>query len=111
MELAIRAALEPANLAIEKRWQALGQHPETLAQAREKLPPILQRFKGQILLGHYYATRGLNTMADVDCLATLGDPWPNLNKVSNDLAFLGMQISRDERVTDYCKVAFHNILS
>lgn len=42
-------------------------------------------------------------MADVDCLATLGDPWPNLGLVKSDIAFLGLTQAWEQRVEAMCK--------
>ncbi|MCP3870313.1 MAG: hypothetical protein GY703_19920, partial [Gammaproteobacteria bacterium] len=30
-------------------------------------------------------------MSDIDCIATLGDPWPHLGNVRNEWAFLGFE--------------------
>ncbi len=61
-----------------------------LSAAREHLAPLLRRFPGAILWGHYGALRGLNDMADVDLLVTLGDPRPNVTATENDLALLDL---------------------
>jgi len=45
----------------------------------------------------------MNSMADVDCLATLGDPWPNLGLVRSDIAFLGLTETWEQRVEAMCK--------
>ena len=103
IELALRAALEPESPHHETAWREARQDPETLAQAREVLGPILQAYPGQILLGHYLAVRGLNHMSDVDCLATLGDPWPHLNRVRHEVAFLGLEDTWESRMVDLCK--------
>jgi hypothetical protein len=85
-----------------------GELPEELtkaavAEAREKLGPVLHNWPGQIILGHYGAVRGLNTMADVDALITLGDPWPNLADARNDAAFLGLAPAWQERLEAMCR--------
>lgn len=59
--------------------------------ARERLAPILRRWRGELLWGHYGAVRGLNHMKDVDLLVTLGDPRPNVTATQNDLALLGLE--------------------
>ena len=59
-----------------------------LKAARQHLAPTLRRFPGSILWGHYGALRGLNDMADVDLLVTMGDPRPNVTATENDLALL-----------------------
>jgi len=103
IELALRAALEPDNPQHETAWREARQDPETLAQARELLGPILRDYPGQILLGHYLAVRGLNHMSDVECLATLGDPWPHLNRVRHEVAFLGLEDTWESRMVELCK--------
>jgi hypothetical protein len=42
-------------------------------------------------------------MSDVDCLATLGDPWPNLDRVFNVVSYLGLQQTHDDRVRAECR--------
>jgi hypothetical protein len=42
-------------------------------------------------------------MADVDALATLGDPWPNLGDVKNDVAFLGLADAWETRLEALCR--------
>jgi hypothetical protein len=41
--------------------------------------------------GHYGAQRGLDTWADVDVLATVGDPWANLGASIIEAAVLGIE--------------------
>ncbi len=103
IELALRAALEPDNPQLDNLWHDAHQDPKTLAEAREKLGPILQAYPGTIAFGHYGAVRGLNHMKNVDCLATLGDPWPNLNRVRYEVMFLGLDDSWQSRTVDLCK--------
>ena len=103
IELALRAALEPETPQHETAWREARQDPETLAQARELLSPLLQAYPGEILLGHYGAVRGLNHMRDVECLATLGDPWPHLNRVRHEVAFLGLEDTWESRMVELCK--------
>ena len=42
-------------------------------------------------------------MKDLDALATLGDPWPNLGQVQHDIAFLGLADAWEERVEAMCR--------
>ncbi len=72
-------------------------------EAVAELRPIVRAWPGQIEWGHYGAVRGLNTMADVDCLATLGDPWPNLMRVFNVVSYLGLEQTHEARMTAECK--------
>jgi hypothetical protein len=53
--------------------------------------------------GHYGAVRGLNTMADVDAVVTLGDPWPHVGEVRNEVAFLGLDKPSEERLEELCR--------
>jgi hypothetical protein len=71
--------------------------------AREKLGPALRGWDGEILFGHYGAVRGLNAMADVDALITLGDPWPNVGDARNDAAFLGLETTWEQRLEAMCR--------
>jgi hypothetical protein len=104
IELALAAALRPDDSQIVIDWEKkCGQKPEALVKAREVFGPIVRAWPGEVLLAHYGATRGLNTMADVDCLATLGDPWPNLGEVKNQVAFLRLADAWDERVEALCR--------
>jgi hypothetical protein len=103
IELALRAALEPDNRELDAKWTNAHQSLQVLAEVRGKLGPVIRSWPGQILFGHYGAVRGLNTMADVDCLATLGDPWPNLGAMKNDVAFLGLADAWEQRLEDSCR--------
>jgi hypothetical protein len=53
--------------------------------------------------GHYGAVRGLNNMADVDAVVTLGDPWPHVGEVRNEVAFLGLDKPSEERLEELCR--------
>jgi hypothetical protein len=103
VELALRAALHPDDPSIEKQWREAGWKLATLAEAREKLGPIVRGFQGEVRLGHYGAVRGLNYMADVDCLVTLGDPWPNLGFVKDEVMFLEQPEVFEERALAWCR--------
>jgi len=71
-----------------------------LKAAREHLAPTLRRFPGSILWGHYGALRGLNDMADVDLIVTIGDPRPNVTATENDLALLELDDDAANRRVD-----------
>jgi hypothetical protein len=103
VEFAIAGALRPNDRAIDAAWKDLGQRAKTLAQARDKLGPLLRAWPGEIRLAHYGAVRGLNDMADVDCLITLGDPWPNLGEVRNEVSFLALDEVWEERLEARCR--------
>jgi hypothetical protein len=103
IELALRAARDPTDTSVEAEWKAARQRPETLQEAKARLGPSVHDWPGQLVFGHYFAVRGLNTMADVDAVVTLGDPWPNLGHVKNDVAFLGLAEAWDARVEALCR--------
>ena len=103
IRLALEAALRPDDPKIREDWRAAGQKPRTLGSLVAKLRPILKSWKGEIVLGHYGAVRVLNNMAHVDCLATLGDPWPNLDAVRRDAAYIGQEDNWRERVEGLCR--------
>jgi len=100
VELALRAA---HRFDVVADWKALGQKPETLDEVIATLTPLFAGWQGEIVFGHYGAVRGLNTMADVDALATLGDPWPNLGDIRNDVAFLGLAEAWEARLEALCR--------
>jgi len=103
IRLALEAILRPGDQAATEAWKEAGQLPGTLAELRSALGPILDGWGGEIILGHYGAVRGLNSMADVDCLATLGDPWPNVGQVARDMDYLGMSADGDARMEALCR--------
>jgi hypothetical protein len=72
-------------------------------EARQKLAPIIRGWSGEIVFGHYGAVRGLDTMADVDALITLGDPWPNVGDARNDAAFLALGGPWEQRLEALCR--------
>ena len=65
---------------------------------------LARRLAGwDLRFGHYGAVRGLNTMADVDAVVTLGDPWPHVGEVRNEVAFLGLEKPSEERLEELCR--------
>jgi hypothetical protein len=102
VELAIEVALKPDDAAVRERWLKAGQSKAELDKAISVLGPIVKSWPGEIVLGHYGAIRGLNSMADVDCLATLGDPWPNIGNTRNDAAFIGLD-DTEQLSVDKCR--------
>lgn len=90
LRLALEAILHPDDPAIRKEWEGSSQLDITLEALRASLGPVLAAWPGEILFGHYGAIRGLNTMSDVDCLATIGDPWPDIAKVRRDMSYTGL---------------------
>jgi hypothetical protein len=103
LRLLLEAAARPDDALLTSNWRALGQPEGALDEAKDKLGPILRELPGEIVFGHYGAVRGLNTMADVDALVTLGDPWPNLGEVKNDVAFLGLTAPWEKRIDALCR--------
>jgi hypothetical protein len=99
----LRAVMKPESKDLEDAWLALEQKREALALAREKLGPILKSWPGTIMLAHYGALRGLNSMKGFDALATLGDPWPQVGDVQNESAFLGSTDEWKARLEDLCR--------
>lgn len=59
--------------------------------------------------GHFGAVRGLNTMADVDAVVTLGDPWPHVGEVRNEVAFLGLEKPSEERLEELCRAELEQV--
>lgn len=88
IKLALDCILHPVDQVRLNAWEAAGGSIQVLAELHQKLEPIIHGWDGDIILGHYGAVRGLNTMADVDCLVTLGDPWPNLGQVRREIEYL-----------------------
>lgn len=104
LEVVIRFAAgldEPAQA--RKTWRSMGQPEGTLEAFSGELAPILARWPQALLTGHFGATRGLNEMADCDALATLGDPWVNLDAAQADAAFLGLGDTWEQRYEARCR--------
>ncbi len=76
----------------EAAWRRAERDPHELAKARAALGPILAQWPGVWTFGHYGAVRGVNRFEDanLDALATLGDPWPDLGDVVRDGEHLGL---------------------
>ena len=96
------------RLHLEAAWRPDAMLPPELLEgsaekAREILGPVLRGWKGEISFGHYGAVRGLNSMADVDALITLGDPWTNVGDGRNDALFLGLEARGDARLEAACR--------
>ncbi len=73
-------------------WVKAKQSTSTLISARDEIAAIFAspRIIRPISLAHYGATRGLNRLAGVDCLATVGDPWPNLGTIRAEADYLAV---------------------
>lgn len=86
VEIAIRYAQGEDVLA---DWVKSKQSSSTLTEAASTIASIFSSLP-PISLAHYGATRGLNRLASVDCLATVGDPWPNLGTVQAEATYLAL---------------------
>jgi hypothetical protein len=79
---------------------------EMLENPSDDLKPILGHWVTEPpVYGHYGATRGMNTMSDMDGVITIGDPWPNLGQVRHDIEFLGIadEVSYHDRLRELCQ--------
>jgi hypothetical protein len=103
LRLALESILMPEATAVAEEWACSGQSDDILEELKRRLGPILAQWDGEILLGHYGAVRGLNTMSDADCLATLGDPWPDIGQVGRDVAYLDMSDEAEARMEALCR--------
>jgi hypothetical protein len=94
VEIAIRAALGEDVVA---DWVRARQSASTFERAIAAIRDILADAPiSSVLLAHYGATRGLNRLAGVDCLATVGDPWPNVGIVQTEADYL--DVAADARL-------------
>jgi hypothetical protein len=101
--LALQIARAPEAKGLRRDWIACGQSESTLRDVVGRLGPVVGRYQGQIRWGHYGAVRGLNHMKDVDCLVTLGDAWPNMGDVMNELAFCPAGTTWADRFQKKCE--------
>ncbi len=95
LEAAFCAAREPA------KFQALCRTHDIETSLADELVRLLGEW--DFRFGHYGAVRGLNTLADVDAIVTLGDPWPHVGEVRNEVAFLGLETPSEERLEELCR--------
>jgi hypothetical protein len=93
---ALDAARSPDDEVLLREWRRRGYRMDLRNQAIELLGPHVRGWAGEIVFGHYGAIRGLDSFKHVDALVTIGDPWPNLGDVRNDVAYLG----EDSEVAD-----------
>lgn len=99
----LRAILEAAARAGSEteQYQAICRAHGIEAEHGDGLVALLAGW--DLRFGHYGAVRGLNTMADVDAVVTLGDPWPHVGEVRNEVAFLGLDKPSEERLEELCR--------
>ena len=103
LRIALALARSPADAKLGDAWRAIAPGEEALADVHAKLGPLLAEWPGDIIFGHYGAVRGLDTMKDVDCLATIGDPWPNLGQVQHECDYLRLPVDWEMRAEAMCR--------
>jgi hypothetical protein len=97
---ALREVLETAVGSPEAFAATCADHAVGQDDARS----LVELLRGwDLRFGHYGAVRGLNTMSDVDAIITLGDPWPHVGEVRNEVAFLELAKPSDERLEELCR--------
>ena len=101
VELALRAAFGDD---VAHAWIAAKQSPAILTAARLELAALFESaaIAPGIALAHYGATRGLNRLKDVDCLATVGDPWGNVGDVQAQSSYLAID-DWEARLEAHCQ--------
>ncbi len=97
------AAIRPDAAIDDAAAQRAGISTTALVEARDAFRPVLAAWRGEIRLGHYGGVRGMDSMREVDCLATLGDPWPNLDEVRHDVTFFGFPQTWEQRAEALCR--------
>jgi len=85
---ALRATRNPESEKILRAWHEMGGTDEQLAAFRAELGPMLKRWTGEMIFGHYFGLRGMNDAERADTFVTLGDPWPSIGEARNEVAFL-----------------------
>lgn len=103
----IEVALKKSLLAVEEDGKEKRQNTRDNTvlpdDVRSELSRILGNFSGKILISHYGAADHATFLCHIDALATLGDPWPKLSLVDDELAYLGQTEGRDTRIRDACR--------
>ncbi|HEU4409113.1 MAG TPA: hypothetical protein VFS43_27900 [Polyangiaceae bacterium] len=103
LELAIDASRRPGDADLLLAWERAGQARDDLATLTAALGPEIGRWPGELLLGHYGGVRGLDGMKHADALATIGDPWPNLDEVRTEVDFLRLGVTWEARAEAICR--------
>ncbi len=103
LRLVFEAAWRPDDPAPAEAWAKEGWARGDLDALAASLAPELARWPGELLFGHYGGVRGLDAMKHADALATLGDPWPNLDDVRTEVAFLGLEQTWEARAEAMCR--------
>ena len=105
--LALAVAISVRGVTVSatdrERWINAGQRESDLEQVVARVRGVLAKWDGVVTVGHYGAVRGLDTMKNVDAMATLGDPWPQFGIVEHDVAFLGLADPWEKRLEGLCR--------
>lgn len=92
----LRPILEHFRASTKSVDETVGAHSQGDGIVGEK-----HRRPLSVLVAHYGATRGRNDLKHADALATLGDPWPNVETNDTEAKFL--DIDPDERLLAACR--------
>jgi hypothetical protein len=65
----------------------------------KQLADVMERWFGKLVFGHFGAVRGVNTMKDVDCLVTIGDPCPNIGDLAREAKFIDVRVEDLRRMS------------
>ncbi len=103
IELALRLAHRPSDEDAKRAWNHLSPPPELLKRFQAEFGPALKAHSGPILWGHYGAIKGLNHMAGVDAIITIGDPWPNVMCAEHESKFAGLDQTGRARGEQQCQ--------
>jgi hypothetical protein len=103
LAVAISARGETVSAPDREAWIKAGQCESDLDHVVARIRAVLAKWDGSLTVGHYGAVRGLDAMKNVDAMATLGDPWPQLGIVEHDVAFLGLSDPWEKRVEGLCR--------
>ena len=103
VEMAFRLVFATERVLDAEALRGTGFTRRAVEDLASSLRSSVQAWRGPVCLGHYGAMRGLDSMSDVDCLITFGDPWPNLDAVRHDVEFFGIAVPWQERAEALCR--------
>jgi hypothetical protein len=103
IELGLRLAHRPGDEEAMQAWSRLKPPPKLLERFQTEFGPALKARSGALLWGHYGAIKGLNHMADVDAILTIGDPWPNVMCAEHEAKFAALDQTGRARGEQLCK--------
>lgn len=108
-----RLKIELLSAKYKQVWRDMGRSDDDLGEALYELRKIFVPFvlgpkegrgagdelrsKIEWRIGHYGGMRGRNDMMNGDAFVALGDPYPNLNEVRNELSYLQLGDKLTER--------------